>query len=263
MLNQSRFIENKSLEYSSVQKAIGILLSFIPDNKPMGTLQLSQSLGLNKSTVSRLVHVLMDYGLIQQDEETKKCSLGRSAALLGKAVGVSQMDRLSQFSRPLIDALSAAIGESACLEVLLSGHTKLIYSAIGPPPLSVTFQDSLPVHAAAGAKAILAYLSNEEVKSMINDELGRITENTITDIEEFHNHLEEIKKQGIAYDHGEANTDVHAISAPILNHLNRPVAAISVCVPATRVNKIMNNRTVDELKKTARLMSEHLFFVES
>jgi DNA-binding IclR family transcriptional regulator len=262
MLNQSKFIGNKNLEYSSVQKSIGILLSFIPDNKPMGTLQLSKSLGLNKSTVSRLLHVLIDYGLIQQDEETKKYSLGRTTALLGKAVGISQIDGLAQFARPLIDALSAAIGESACLEMLVSGHTKLIYSVIGPPPVSVSFQDSLPVHAAAGAKAILAYSSSEEVKSMINGELKKITENTITDIEEFNNHLGEINKQGIAYDHGEASTDVHAVSAPILNHLNKPVAAVSICVPATRVSKIMNSKTVDELKKTAKLISEHLFFAE-
>lgn len=80
MLNQNKFIENKNMEYSSVQKAISILLSFIPDNKAIGTLQLSKSLGLNKSTVSRLVHVLVQYGLIQQDEETKKYSLGRTAA---------------------------------------------------------------------------------------------------------------------------------------------------------------------------------------
>lgn len=262
MLNQNKFIENKNMEYSSVQKAIGILLSFIPDNKAIGTLQLSKSLGLNKSTVSRLVHVLVHYGLIQQNEETKKYSLGRTAALLGKAVETSQIDRLARFSRPHIDALSSAVGESVCLEMLLSRHTKLIYSVIGPPPISVSFQDSLPIHAAAGAKAILAYSSSEEVEGLLNGELKKITENTISDVEEFKHHLAEIRKQGIAYDHGEANTDVHAVSAPIMNHLKNPVAAVSICVPATRVDKIMNNRTIEELKKTARLISEHLFFVE-
>ena len=250
------------MEYSSVQKAISILLSFIPDNKAMGTSQLSKTLGLNKSTVSRLTHVLVHYGLIRQDEETKKYSLGRTSALLGKAVEASQIDRLAEFSRPYIDALSGAVGESVCLEMLLSGHTKLIYSVIGPPPLSVSFQDTLPMHAAAGAKAILAYMSSEEVENMLNGELRKITENTISDIEEFKDHLAEIKKQGIAYDHGEANTDVHAVSVPVRNHLKKPVAAVSICVPATRVNKIMNNKIVDELKKTARLISEHLFFVE-
>ena len=50
-----KFTENKAVEYSSVQKAIGILLSFIPDNKAMGNQELSKSLGMNKSTVSRLI----------------------------------------------------------------------------------------------------------------------------------------------------------------------------------------------------------------
>lgn len=263
MLNGKGFKENKKLEYSSVQKAISILLSFIPDNKAMGTLQLSKSLGLNKSTVSRLIQVLVHYGFIQQDRETKKYELGRTSALLGVAIEVSQTDRLVQFARPHIEYLRDTIGESTCVEVISSGHAKVIFEAVGPPPLSVSFPPTVPLHVCAGAKAILAFSGSEVILSMTNVKFERFTENTITDIEAFKDQLEEIKQQGVAYDHGEASTDVHAVSAPIFNHLKKPVAAISICVPANRVNKILKNKSVDELKKTAKLVSEHLFFYES
>jgi len=259
MLNKKTFNEAKELDYSSVQKAIGILLSFVPENKPTGTLQLSTSLGLNKSTVSRLIQVLVHFGLIQQDEASRKYSLGRTAALLGKAVEGSQTDRLIRFARPEIEYLRDTVGESVCCEVVLSGVNKVIAEAIGPPPLSVTFEESLAIHVAAGAKAILAFTDPDVVDSMIKGELERFTETTITDVRLFKDQLKEIKLNGIAYDHGEANKDVHAVSVPVFNQFKEPIAAISICVPASRVDKISNKKVVAELKKAANRISEHLF----
>ncbi len=263
MPDEIKFKEDKELEYSSVQKAISILLAFVPDNKPKGNLQLSNLLGLNKSTVSRLIQVLVHYGLIQQDEESKKFELGKTAAILGMAVEVSQTDRLVQIARPYIDNLRDSVGESVCLESLVSGRGRIISEAVGPPPLSVSFPDSNPLHVSAGAKVIMAYSDRAFVESMINGEFEKITENTITDPEVYKDQLEEIKQHGIAYDHGEANIEVHAVSAAVFNHLKKPVAAICVCVPANRINKILNSKTVEMLKKTAMQISERLFFMKN
>ena len=63
---------------------------------------------------------------------------------------------------------------------------------------------------------------------MINVELKKLTDNTITDIEAFKNQLKEIKQQGIAYDHGEASEDVHAVSAPVFNQAGKAVASTSI-----------------------------------
>lgn len=258
LITQDLFSENKSLEYSSVQKAIAILLSFIPENKPIGTLQLSESLGFNKSTVSRLIQVLMHFGLVQQDERSKKYLLGRTAALLGMAVEGSEVNRLVELSQPYLERLRDFVGESVCLEIILSGRTKVMAQAIGPPPLSVTFQDFLPIHVAAGAKAILAFLNPEVVANMLQGPLEKWTDNTITDVKAFKNHLKEIKSIGIAYDHGESNADVHAVSVPVFNHMEKPIAAISICVPSARVNKILNSKLIKKLKKTTLQISEHL-----
>jgi DNA-binding IclR family transcriptional regulator len=155
--------------------------------------------------------------------------------------------------------LRDTIGESVCCEVLVSGVNKVIAEAIGPPPLSVTFEEYLPIHVAAGAKAILAFTDPEVVDSMIKGELEKFTENTVTDIQLFKDQLKEIKLHGIAYDHGEANKDVHAVSAPVFNQFEEPIAAISICVPSNRINKIVNNNIVIELKEAARRISERLF----
>ena len=262
MLNRlikKEFNEVKELDYSSVQKAIAILTSFVPENKPIGTLQLSNLLGLNKSTVSRLIQVLVHFGLIQQDEVSKKYSLGRTAALLGKAVDGAQTDRLIHFSKPEVEYLRESIGESVCCEILVSGGNKVVAEAIGPPPLSVTFEEYLPMHVSAGAKAILAFTDPEVADSIINTEVEKIGNSAAFDIKKFKEHLNEIRERGIAYDRGEGNKDVHAISVPVFNQFNEPIAAISICVPAGRVEKILNEKIAVELRQTAIRLSEHLF----
>jgi DNA-binding IclR family transcriptional regulator len=99
----------------------------------------------------------MHFGLVQQDEKTKKYLWGRTCALLGMAAEGSQTDRLTELSRPHIEHLRDAVGESVCLEIILSGRNKVIVEAIGPPPLSVSFMEFLPLHVTSGAKVILAY----------------------------------------------------------------------------------------------------------
>jgi len=256
----SKFTHNNDFEYSSVQKALAILLSFIPDNKPVGNLELSKALGLNKSTVSRLTHVLAHYGLMQQDEKNLKYQLGRTSALLGMAVELSQSEQLSQLGQPYVDYLRDTIGESVCLEALSAdGNVRLLCGAVGPPPLSVTFPDSIPMHVAAGAKVILALSDPEFVDNMISGDFARITENTITDRDVFKAQLEQVRRQGIAYDHGEASAYVHTVSVPVFNHRKKPIAALSVCVPANRVHKITDSNNLELLKKTATSISSRLF----
>jgi len=260
----SRFTKNKAIEYSSVQKAISILLSFIPDNKAMGNLELSKSLGLNKSTVSRLTGVLVRYGLMQQDKATQKYELGRTSALLGMAVEASQNERLAQLGQPYVDYLRDVVGESVCLEVLVaSGLNKVVCKAVGPPPLSVTFHATLPMNVDAGAKAILAFSDPEFAESMINGDFTKLTDNTITDSAVFKAQLEEVRQQGIAYDHAEFDADIHAVSAAVFNHLKKPIAALTICVPANRIHKITDPNNIELLKKTAMMISGRLFYETS
>ena len=253
--------DSKALEYSSVQKALGILLSFIPDNKPVGNAELSASLGLNKSTVSRLTHVLAHYGLLQQDEKTQKYELGRTVAQLGMAVEVSQHERMAQIGQPYVDYLRNAVNESVCLDVLVpTGQVRVVCGAVGPPPLSITFPESLPMHVSAGGKAILAFSDPAFTEHMLNGSFARITGNTITNAGVFRAQLEDVRRDGVAFDRGEANTGVHTVSVAVMNHMKKPVAALTLCVPANRAEKITDPANIALLRKAASMLSSQLFY---
>jgi len=252
----------KPSDYSSVQKAIQILLAFVPHNKEMGTLEVSRLLGLNKSTVSRIIGVLAYYSLLQQDDKTKKYSLGKSAAFLGRAIQQSLSNRLVNIAQPFSNNLRDIIGESVCLEVMTGDHVYLVAKAMGPPPLSVSFKDRIPVHVASGAKSILAFSPPEVVERLINRKLTRFTPNTITDPDILKAKLKEIRRQGIAFDRGEDNIDVHAVGTPVFNYKGEPIAALCICVPANRMGSLDKSSTILKLKETAAKISDRLFYSE-
>ena len=70
-------MQHKTSTHHSLAKALEILMAFTPHNQDMGTVELSERLGYHKSTVSRLLHVLMDYGFVRQNQESKKFVLGQ------------------------------------------------------------------------------------------------------------------------------------------------------------------------------------------
>ena len=252
---------------SSVEKALTILMAFAPQNQEMGSAELGRMFGFSNSTVNRLLHVLESFDLIQQDPETKRFSLGRSAAAIGRAVSRSLSTQVVSIARLYCDNLRDEIGETVSLEVWSGSSTILAYEAQGPNPVSVLMNlrktgEKFPVHVAAGAKAILAFSPSETVDHLIRGKLSRFTPNTITKPNIFKQQLREIRENGIALDQGEYNVEVHAIAAPIFNANKKPIAAIVIAVPFYRVKSHIESNAIAQLKETASKISARLLYSE-
>ena len=257
-------MKKKPEDYSSVQKAIGILMAFTPHNQDMGTLELSQKLGIHKSSVSRLLGVLTYHGLIQQDPITKKYKLGKATADLGRAISRSHSIQLVSIAQPFMDRLRDSVGESVSLEAMSGSSVILATESPGPPPVSVAFNvgEKAPLHVASGAKAILAFSPPDMIEKVVKGKLRRYTPNTITNQKLLKKQLSQIRHEGVAYDRGEYNIDVFSIGVPVFNHVEKPIAAVSVCAPAYRMKSHNQADLVSQLKATAAEISARLFYAE-
>jgi IclR family acetate operon transcriptional repressor len=247
---------------NSTEKALEILLSFTPHNQEMGTVEISQKLGFHKATVSRILHTLTDYGFLQQDAKTRKFRLGQSAINLGLAVNRSIDSEMVLLSKPHIDALRDALNETVVLE-LVSGRSAVIaYIAEGSGPIRIkgTVGDRRPVHAAAGAKAILAFSPPEMKEQLLKEEMKQLTPNTITNVRVLLDQLEEIRRQGFAFDNEEVNLGINAMGAPIFNHEGRPVAAVVVAGLSQGITWEGASPIVSQLRHTAARISSELYY---
>jgi len=255
-------MKTKSGSLSSTEKALKILMSFAPHNHEMGTLELSKKLGIHKSTVSRLLHLLKDYDFLEQNPDTKKYILGRSAAEIGNAVIKSLNTNIVALSQPHLNALSIAVGESVALEVLSGTQVVLAHQVEGQQHIrfSFTLGEQTPLHVAAGAKAILAFSDPEFVDRCLKKKFTRFTPNTVSSKKRYLELLDEVRKTGIALDKGERYEDVWAMATPIFSHDGSPVAAVVIAGHASRWTSAFIEQSIAPLKKTAAEISERLFY---
>jgi len=250
--------------HAAVEKALRILTSFTPHNENTGALALSEKLGLHPSTTTRLLKVLKKHGFVEQDPETRKYSLGRTNLFLAQAVIESLNTDLVSFARPFIDNLRDRIRESVGLEVWVGDTTTISYIAPGPQliQISPTLGARMPIHVAAGARAIMAHLPTEVVDDLLDGEFRRFTSKTITDPKAIKRKLKEIKQKGISLEQGELDEDVHVMAAPVFDHTRRPVAAVAIAVPAYRTKSLMRGNAMSLLKETAAKISGRLHYTE-
>ena len=248
--------------HAAVEKSLRILMAFLPHNEKTAALALSKKLGIHPSTTTRLLKVLKKHGFVEQEPETKKYFLGRSNLFLAQAMLESLRTDLVSIAKPFIDNLRDRINESVGLEVWVGDATILGYVAAGPQliQISTTLGARMPVHVAAGARAIMAHLPAETVDDLLNGEFRRFTPKTITDSEAIKRKLKEIKRKGISLEQGELDEDVHIMAAPVFDHAKSPVAAVAIGVPAYRMKAHMRGKTASLLKETAAKISARLYY---
>jgi len=255
----------EQITHQSIVRAIQFLKAFIPYNQPIGTSEFSKRFDLNKSTVSRILGVLRDNEMLYQDPDTKKYQLGNLIADLGTAVFKSLETHLVTIAQPYLDELSIKTGEGVALEVLSGESTILAYQMPARKTLrvSVTLGERLPVHVTSGAKIIMAYSEPDFVDKLLKKKLVNLTPNTITNPEALKGKLIEYHRQGVAFDYGEMDKDVHTVAAPIFNYEKKPVAAAVVVLPANRMdNKDVKSMIIKFVKEAAMLISSKLFYSE-
>jgi DNA-binding IclR family transcriptional regulator len=201
------------------------IVEAIADLDGAGISELARHLDRSKGGIHKHVHTLADLGYLVEDDGTYRLSLGFWT------LGTGVRDRLvPEQVRSLIDDLAASIGHVVTLVIYESATAAVVYSKA---PATATVQpfaegDTLPLHATAGGKAILAYLPDEERDAVLEKGLKGYTEATLTDPAAVRSALEDVRQQRLARDRGEYDPAVECVAAPIVDSSGYPRGSIVV-----------------------------------
>jgi IclR family acetate operon transcriptional repressor len=212
------------------------VLEEVAARQPVGVAELARATGIPKSSVQRALRTLQTAGWIRPAGggitrwavTTKALYVGRHAAgdLSLRDVAVPVMEDLR---RRIDETIHLAIPEGdkvVLIERLETSKPVRIVLALGT---------SLPLHASAHGKAVLAAGSAAMVERLLADGLPQHTDTTITDPGELRAELEEIRKRGYSTNGGEWRSDVSAVAAAVMDGTGQPVASISINVPTSRM----------------------------
>jgi IclR family KDG regulon transcriptional repressor len=117
----------------------------------------------------------------------------------------------------------------------------------------------VPAHATAVGKVLLAALSDADLDRLYDgQELRALAPNTLTNLPALKEGLERARRDGVAYDEAESSPGVHCVAAPIYDHNDRVVAAMSVGVPNDRYSEEHMAAITRQVREHAEMLSRIL-----
>jgi len=218
-----------------VRRALAILRSFTKEDAELGVTQIGKQLGLHKSTVSRLLSTLEQEGFVEKNPENEKYRLGLQLVTLA-GIALEQID-LREVAAPYLSKLAELTQETINIVVLSGNECMNIDGVASPRPIRYVGRIGrrTPCHCTAAGKVLLAYLSPELRQQVLPNPLTRFTEKTIIDFDTLAQDLTNIRQQGYAITHEEHQQDLSAVAAPIFDHSEQVIAAVTVSGPTYRM----------------------------
>lgn len=230
---------------------------------PGSLAELSQKLGLHKSTMHRVLSSLIYMDYVKQDQDTGKYSLTYKLLQVSNQamdhvdilkVVRSKMETLSQISGETVHFVERVGTEAVYIDKVEARQNAVrMVSRVG---------SRIPLYCSAVGKAMLASLSAEKAREIWKrSDVRLLTEYTITDWEEFKKELEKIRNAGYALDNEENELGVRCIAASISSGSEKARYAFSISAPVNRMtDKRMRElsvyvlRTQEELEPLVKML---------
>lgn len=259
----SRNKNREDYHVRSVQRALRILDCFSDEEPYLGVSELSDKLGIHKSTIHALLITMEDEGFVSKHEEKNKYFLTYKLFKLGNIV--SEHISIKSIALPYMDNLRKQTNESVALNVC-DNYKRLVLAVIeNPMPvrLFVRTGQMLPLHSSAAGKILMADMSETEIDKVIEHEgLEQITPNTIIDRDKLLKELGMVFKQGYALCNGEGYWEAGSVGAPIYDHTGKVVASIIIYGPLQNYRGEQLEEYIQHTKNCAQNISEVMGYNE-
>jgi len=225
--------------YQSAERALALLTTFDESRTEIGVTEMAESLGVHKSTASRLAAALERAGFLNR--AGKRYRLGVELIRLGTLalrsfdVVATMQPAMEKLSRHTGETVNLAVPDGADILNVAELPSTYILSCSG----GWTGRRTKP-HAVANGKVLLAYGA-----IAVPSQLDRYTEHTITTQGALRDQLAAVRRDGYATATAELEDGLVAVAAPVFDGTGACVAALSVSGPAYR----MPPERLDELGK--------------
>ncbi len=243
----------------ALRRGLAILDVFSGGQEDLGVNEIARMLDMHKSTVSRLCSTLEQAGYLARDEMTDKYRMG---ARIRQLTGGSTRDvELRTAARDVLHQLVETSGETVTMVVRDGLDVTTIEVVDGPSLVRMQARSGArtQVHASAGAKAVLAWLPEQELTRIINAwPLARLTPNTITDKDALVRHLTHLRELGYSIDNEEMEVGLRCVGAPIRDQADEVIAAVAVSAPRFRLDDGDFDRFGQMVRQAADAISARL-----
>jgi IclR family transcriptional regulator, acetate operon repressor len=218
----------------SLDTALELLEYFTRDRPTWGVRELARAADRHHAVVHRILVTLAGRGLLAQNADSGRYSLGVRLFELG--VAVRERMHLADMVRPIMQQLVTRSGETlflcwlqdhevTCLEVVESASAVKFSTSVGIRS---------PLHAASFAKVILAFQDESFINDVIAAGLPSLAPSTNTNPEILQTQLAQIRQQRWAYSEQESAPDTCGLAVPIAPRADEVLGSLCIAGPLHR-----------------------------
>ncbi len=258
MINESKL----KGDVKSAGRALDIIELLVRFPAGLNLTDIGEHLDIPLSSLHNLMQTLAGRGYLTKDEQFSVYKVSSKLIQLA-AIYHSQHDLVS-IADPVMEQVSRATEETTSLAVLQDSAVVFVHKRAAQSFLQVVNPAGTRVlaHATGLGKAMLAHLSREAFDSIYpQPALQTLTKNTLATRSALAEALVEVRRLGYAVDDEESSIGVWAVAAAILNRGGRPIAALSVAAPLSRVDQQRKEAWCGIVRDGAQEISRALSFL--
>jgi DNA-binding IclR family transcriptional regulator len=240
MPNGSPNQETRSIQ--SLDRGLAILEAVAKSTEPVSLGELTNLLGIDRSSVFRLANTLKRRGFLAYPGARKDFILGPSLWRLSREYDWSKT--LILVSHDHLRNLAAATNETAHLAVREGKSALFIDHVMSSHVITISGQtgELVPLYATAHGKALLADYDKRALTSLLGSgSLRAWTGQTCTSVSKLAEICEETRRRGFSTDDGEYQEGIRCVAAPIHNEQGLVIGSIGISAPALRFSEDLYN----------------------
>lgn len=202
--------------------------------EPLSLNELTQRIGLAKTSLFRILHTLEVAGYLEREPDGRY----RAPAGLRPLASGSLQQAIIDAAVPRMKELNREFRETVSLAMRFENHIEVIATIESPQLIRMgnTVGRIIPPHASSLGKAITAFQPENRRESLLHSYgLHRFTPNTIVDERDLKLELERIRTQGFSLDAEESVLGGSCFGAPIRGADGSVVGAVSLSMPKMRL----------------------------
>lgn len=250
-------MERNKNRIQSIERAIAILGCF-KSEPSLGLTEISERVGLHKSTAFGIIDTLTASGWLFRDPVSGKYQLGIE---LFKLSQYAEMN-LQIIARPFMYQLLDKFGET--VNLVQHDNRNIIYldkvESARTMRTCASIGHRVPFYCTGVGKAILAHMSEEKIRRALDSyDYRQYTKSTPRSPREVYRQIQLIQNYGYGIDNCEYEDGLICVGVPILSPEGYPIAGLSISGPEIRITPTKIQIYSDELMVVAKKISECLY----
>ena len=249
--------DNGQVDNTTVDTALGkglrALEVLASAGGPVRLSQLADQLGMQKSSVHRMLRTLVDTGFASQDPVTGLYAATLKVWELGAAV-VGALP-IKQAATTILQELHRATSETVSLTVLDGDDVLYLDKIVAARPMGFTTRigSRVPAPLTVSGRAMLAY--EDDARAIIERVAARRGAETL-DVDQVLADIERSRHDGYIAGHGRAERGIVGIAAAVPGPDGRAAAGLTVSAPVRRLDDERQAQIVEALLVAAAGLGE-------